>query len=713
MKMNEFENIKELTVVPSKKEPFAPWVVFMIISILPFLSMIAYLITNEITKSQEGNVDGRYMDRIEIVAQTKSDAIDEWLEGIVSTTQRITHSRVIQMFAMDVNEHEYLQNPKDDMAQQLLYIGEILSTFVTQNEFVEAHLINRRTQAYLKSYGAGELPENYAEYTREAFTKREPIYSPLRMDGSHMLMDVYLPIFILKDMENKAKDQGGEETKHESGKRVVGVLVVTMSVKDKLKHIMKRSLNSLDGESLHIFQKVNGGVAMVRLNFDAEGIFTQDKDIDSLEEYKQVWSIFYLRTEGKFDLSKIPKFGSNSSVLPRNGEVLMIKKNVKKIPLVIMSVLSLKEAYTDLIIQRRQLQIIGQLIALMFFIMFLSFWWRHKEVRQRMLTEQYQNFAGKVNAQRNLLMSINSAVIEHIGLKYFDGKYVYVNPLFAKFFKLSYDDVIGSNDVKLYGDRVAAELEKMDKQLLKTKKDVFEERSFIIHDKRYYLEIVKSPFLDANHKFVGILTVIRDVTEIAQERHLRERAMKNSMRSMMRIMERHDMHLLKHAKYVKNFIADIADRLSLSAKDKLTLEISASLSQIGKIYVPIEILKSEEELNDQDLLIYRTHIEDTAYILDTVDWGLPIVKTVYAMHEHLDGSGYPNKLGSSDISKLSRILCVCDNFCKLVAPRRGNKIYTPEEAIKYMVNQKGKYDLSVIQLLAEVIHDDGSVMLDS
>ncbi|MFT7144545.1 MAG: PAS domain S-box-containing protein [Alphaproteobacteria bacterium] len=712
--VNEFENIKELSLDPVKREPFAPWAIFMLIAILPFLSMIAYLITSAITDNQELNVDRQFMDRIEIVSKAKADNIDLWLSESIMIAQRITHSRVIQMFSMDINDHDInfkSNDVKSPLGQQLIYIAEVLSTFVSQNDLVSAHLINRRSSEYVKSSNAPELSVNYAEFARHVFTSRTPQYSPLRMNGKNMLLDVYLPIFALKDMDKTSTDES--DSQESSGKRVVGVLAITMSVKDKIQKIMQPSFSSLEGENIYLFQKVNGGIAMVRLDQENEGIFTQDKDYKALTEYKKVWDIYYLREQGKFDLSKIPKFGSQSNIIPRPGEILMVKYNSKILPLTIMSVLELGKAYKYLIIQRKQLQVIGQLVALMLFIMFLSFWWMHQEVRQRMLTEQYQNFADKVNAQRQLLLSINSAIVEHIGLKYFDGKYVYVNPPFAKFFKLNYTDVIGKNDASLYGEYVAQELKYMDQELLKGKKEIFEERSFVIHDKRHYFEISKAPFFDAHHKFVGIITVMRDVTEIVQERQLRERAMKNSMRSMMRIMERYDIHLVKHAKYLKNFVVDVAEKLNLSKEDKITLEICANLSQIGKIYVPIDILKSEVKLNDQDLLTYRTHIEDTAYILDTVDWGLPIVRNVYTMHEHLDGTGYPNKLESTDISKLSRILCVCDTFCNLVAPRRGHKIHTPEEAIKTMVNAKGKYDLAVIQVLAEVISEDERAILGS
>lgn len=711
-----FKKIKEVAIEPVKKEAFAPWAIFMLISILPFLSMMSYITTSSIIKNQEIDIDGRFMERMEVTAMSKALNIDRFLEEIVLISNRITHSRNIQMFSMDVNESGLDEDFPEGLERKRLYIEEVLQTFKSQNNLQNVYLANRRANIYVGTEMGEEVgfPYNYNVNSRDVFIHKNVLYSPLRMDGHKMLMDVYVPIHALKNFKSKGATpfiDEGEEAWEETN-QVSGVLIMTFSIKDKLIDLMNSGEKSpIEGQYITLFQEISGGVEMVRLNNEHEGIFSQDKDALARTTYKKDWTIYYLEKPGKHDLSKVPKFGSQSQTVPRPGEILTLKVQTKNLPLTIMVYLELQDAYKDLMLQRRQVHIIGQLIALMIFVFVLALWWKAQDIKHRNLAEQFQSFSEKVNAQRRLLMSINTAVNEHISLKYFDGKYIYVNEAFCKFIKLKQDEIIDKTDADIFGSKIAEEFKEMDKEVLAQKHTVSESKSFIIHDKRYHFDISKTPFLDGNKKFVGITTVVKDVTELVHERQLREKAMKNSMRSMMRIMQRYDEHLVAHAKYLRSMVLKMAGHLKLSVEETTTLEVCANLSQLGKIYVPRDILTAKGELNDHDLVAYRSHIEDTAFILDTVDWGLPIVKTVYGMHERLDGTGYPNGLHAADISKLSRILGICDQFCDLVSPRRGHKVQTPEGAIKLMVNQKGKFDLSILQSLAEIIAEDESAAL--
>ena len=706
-------NIKEISLGGVKNERFGPWAVFMLISVLPFFSMMAYLTTGSLAEKQETDIDGRFMERMEIDANNKARNVERWLGDIVDKTHRITHSRVVQMFVMDVNESELDASFEGPLLQRKLYIEEVLETFRSQQAFETVYLANRRAQVFTGQNDSSVLPSNYNAIVRDVFISRKTVFSPLRMDGEKMLADIYLPIFALKGFEGKQKRSLTVDGEWEETNKVVGVLMATISVKDQLIDLLGLNENKPQGEHLYIFQEVLNGVEMVRFQPEYEGIFSQNKDVHADDIFKQPWKVYYLGAEGKHDLSNVPRFGSQSTTMPKPGEILTIKKSLKDLPLTLMYYLELQEAYQDLLVQRRQLHFIGQLIALLLFVFVLALWWKMQDMRHSALAKQYHKFSEKVNAHRHLLLSINKALKEHVTLKYFDGKYVYANAAFCRFLGLKLEEVLGKTDAQLFGEKIAEDLSDLDKDVLKSKSSITHERSFVFKDKRFHLIVSKSPFLDGNNKFAGITTVIKDVTDVVQARILKERALKSSVKSMMRIMQRHDEHLMRHAKYLRSLVVDFSQRLKLSEEEKTILEICANLSQIGKIYLPKDMLENHHSLEGDELNAYRAYIEDTAYIIDTVDFSLPVVKTVYAMHENLDGSGYPNGLKANEISKLSRILNICDRFAKLVAPRRGQKIHTPEEAIKWMVNQKGKYDLSLLQSFAEMITEDESTILAS
>lgn len=698
---SDLDHVKELKLEPVKREAYAPWAVFVLIMILPFLSMLAYLIASSVTDSYVDGVDQTFERHMRVEAKGRADALSIWLDKTSKISNRITKSRTVQSFIADVNNNSLPDGTIPEQIQpQVSYIEEVLTTFSRQNNLLGAYLINRRAQDIASSDNAMVLPEDFEERTRVAFTSQSTQYGRARMHGELMVIDMYMPIRMLVTKRNNRAATN------------VGVLLMTVPLGDELRRVFRPSPLSLDGQTTRVFQKHGKSAALLMFDGDRRGIFTQDAT-HSDKQYKALWKLYGFEREGKHDLRRIPQFGQ-ASIMPRVGEVLMVREPVEGAPYLIMSVLNLKEAYKDVMVFKRQAQIIAQLLAFIIFILFLSFWWRHQEVRQRALTETYQAFAETVNTQRNLLVSINNAVKEHITLKYFDGHYVYVNPSFAKMLNMKILDVLGKTDKDLFNKKTFEELAKLDKELLKKKNIVYTELSVIINDKRKFFEISKAPFRDASNHFTGIITVSRDITEVVEERILREKALKNSMRALTRIMERHDLHLVKHSRYLNHISKSLGEKMKLSEKDIMTLDICSNLCQLGKVFLEQQLLRTpKSEMNDEMLTTYHAHIEDSAYILDTVDWGLPIVHVVYSMHERLDGSGYPNQLKDEEIKQLPRILGICDTFCELTAPRHGERVYTPEEAIKFMVNEKGVYDLVILQSLAELIAENEEVLMVS
>jgi len=176
-------NIKEISLGGVKNERFGPWAVFMLISVLPFFSMMAYLTTGSLAEKQETDIDGRFMERMEIDANNKARNVERWLGDIVDKTHRITHSRVVQMFVMDVNESELDASFEDPLLQRKLYIEEVLETFRSQQAFETVYLANRRAQVFTGRNDSSVLPSNYNAIVRDVFISRKTFFSPLRMDG--------------------------------------------------------------------------------------------------------------------------------------------------------------------------------------------------------------------------------------------------------------------------------------------------------------------------------------------------------------------------------------------------------------------------------------------------------------------------------------------------------------------------------------------------
>lgn len=72
---------------------------------------------------------------------------------------------------------------------------------------------------------------------------------------------------------------------------------------------------------------------------------------------------------------------------------------------------------------------------------------------------------------------------------------------------------------------------------------------------------------------------------------------------------------------------------------------------------------------------------------------------VFEHHERLDGSGYPRKAGSEEISKIGRLCAVADSFCAMISERPYAKAMDPVDAAKALQKEEKKYEIQFLTLL--------------
>lgn len=83
---------------------------------------------------------------------------------------------------------------------------------------------------------------------------------------------------------------------------------------------------------------------------------------------------------------------------------------------------------------------------------------------------------------------------------------------------------------------------------------------------------------------------------------------------------------------------------------------------------------------------------------------------IFEHHERPDGQGYPNKINTSQIYPLAKIVRVADGFVKLTSPPpapEGQQTPTPlssQEAIKVMLADQGGYDNSSLRRLDQMLN---------
>lgn len=125
--------------------------------------------------------------------------------------------------------------------------------------------------------------------------------------------------------------------------------------------------------------------------------------------------------------------------------------------------------------------------------------------------------------------------------------------------------------------------------------------------------------------------------------------------------DRRDGFEAGHAERVTSFAAMIADELDLGDGEASSLLRAAMLHDIGKVALPVEVLRQKGPLEEQQIRLLRTHAERGAAILRALDRDEAVADAVLYHHESVDGSGYYGRKGEA-IPLASRILAVAEAY---------------------------------------------------
>ncbi len=98
-------------------------------------------------------------------------------------------------------------------------------------------------------------------------------------------------------------------------------------------------------------------------------------------------------------------------------------------------------------------------------------------------------------------------------IKDVNGKYIFVNDVFEKYFNVSKDDVLHKFDYELWEKDVSYKLRREDLYVISTKKTYVSYSTQIVGNEILYYETSKSPVFGENNKVVAVFGNTRDITE--------------------------------------------------------------------------------------------------------------------------------------------------------------------------------------------------------
>jgi putative nucleotidyltransferase with HDIG domain len=149
---------------------------------------------------------------------------------------------------------------------------------------------------------------------------------------------------------------------------------------------------------------------------------------------------------------------------------------------------------------------------------------------------------------------------------------------------------------------------------------------------------------------------------------------------------------------VSRLSSAIAKAMGLDEDRTVGLRMAGDIHDIGKIYVPAEILSKPGKLTEIEFTIIKTHAQVGYDILKTIEFPWPIAQIVYQHHERMNGTGYPQGLKGEQILQEARILMVADVVEAMSSHRPYRPSFGTDKALQEILKNQGLlYDREVVE----------------
>lgn len=156
-------------------------------------------------------------------------------------------------------------------------------------------------------------------------------------------------------------------------------------------------------------------------------------------------------------------------------------------------------------------------------------------------------------------------------------------------------------------------------------------------------------------------------------------------------IKRRDNYAYQHAMGCAIWAAAFGRHLGLEKPELHQLALGGLLCDVGKTRLPLELLAKQGQLDAEEAMLIRRHVEHSLKIVTTTPGiSAKVVEMVATHHERHDGSGYPNGLSGTDIPIFGRIMGLVDSYDAMTCVRPYAKSRSPHQAVGELYELRGK-----------------------
>jgi len=321
-----------------------------------------------------------------------------------------------------------------------------------------------------------------------------------------------------------------------------------------------------------------------------------------------------------------------------------------------------------------------------------------------------------------LLQSVIDSTPDWMYVKDFQHKFLLVNRSFGQAQDLTPQDMIGRADTDFFSEELC--LGNPDKGIRGFHAD--DNQTFqgkMVHNSRnivtwadgsmHIYDTYKIPLAEQSGRIYAALVYSRDITEQQEADYEREasfntlqKTLHDVINTMAKIVEMRDPYTSGHQGRVAGLAGAIAKEMKLDDSRVEHLVMASSIHDVGKMYVPADILSKPGKLSNIEWEMIKTHVQGSYDILKDLEFSQPIALMVLQHHERLNGSGYPNGLKGDGMLLEAKILAVADVVEAICSHRPYRPALGLDKALEEISRNKGiLYDADVVDICVKLFKE--------